>query len=231
MSALLLFLTSTLAAGTGTPPVEPLDPTAHEAIVRAVRARVGAAADVTVVPLEAANVPTMAIADAVLEPGATIGRPVRVVLRAVTDRTGSATLTPVARVTVRLEMSVDHWHTVGVVRRGQRLDAADLRPARHPFAAGPLAGLPDEDDVVGAAVLRDLPADACLTGRTLLPQPAVRAGETVGATVRIGTVEARAEVVAIDAGRVGAIVRVRHPDTRRTLSATVVGRGEVEVQR
>jgi flagella basal body P-ring formation protein FlgA len=159
------------------------------------------------------------------------GRPVRLLLRAAVDRDGRSALLPVARLSARLTVTADHWHTTRAVRRGAYLDAADVRAARHELTGGAFALPPNEAEVVGAAALRDLPADACVTARMVLPQPAVKAGEAVAAIVRLGMVEARAALVAIDGGRIGATVRVRHPETKRTLSATIVGRGQVEVQR
>lgn len=222
-----LLLLSSLASAAVLPDVDPL---AHEAIVRAVRARLGATAEVTVVSTEGASATMAPIEDAVIEPGAVFGRPIRLLLRASVERGGQPTLTPVARVTVQLAVTADHWHTARAIARGGHLAEGDVRPARHVLASGPLAPMPDEDAVVGAAALRDLPVDACVTVRSVLPQPAVKAGDPVAAIVRFGVVEARASLVAIDGGRIGATVRVRHPETKRTMSATVTGRGAVEIQ-
>lgn len=228
MSALLVLLSSLVA---GAPPAGELHPAAREAIVRAVRARLGTTAEVVVLPMDVAGIAPGAIEDAVIEPGATFNGAVRVLLRSTVERRGTPMLRPVARTTVRLAVALDHWHTAHAVTRGTRLGAADLRPVRHVLTSGALALPPQEVEVVGAAVLRDLSADACVTSGVVLPQPAVRAGDRVAAVVRLGHVEARTAVVAVDGGRMGATVRVRHPETKRTFSATVIGRGEVEVQR
>ncbi|MEZ5290618.1 MAG: flagellar basal body P-ring formation chaperone FlgA [Vicinamibacterales bacterium] len=155
----------------------------------------------------------------------------RVLLRAPMPRAGTTALVPVARRTVRLRVQVPHWHTTHAVARGTAVTEGDLTPVRHVLTNGPLDPPPALADLVGGAALRDLAADACVTARAVTPMPAVRAGEEVVAVVRMGGLEVRAALVAIDAGRPGARVRVRHPESKRTLTARVVGRGEVEVER
>jgi hypothetical protein len=79
----LALLLGVCAAAAPAAPVT-LAPATHAAVVAAVRARMGADADVQVVALGAPVPAVAAVSDAVLEPGASIGTPLRVALRAPT---------------------------------------------------------------------------------------------------------------------------------------------------
>jgi flagella basal body P-ring formation protein FlgA len=223
LSAWLLATTLGVHADAGGP--------ARDAIVDAVRARMGADATVVVEPLDVAWTALPLAEDVVFGPGASLGGPVTVLLRASVVRGGAATLAPVARVRVRIQVTADHWHTTRAVPRGTVLAEGDVASARHVIATGAIDRLPSAADVVGAAALRDLPGDACVTARAVRPMPAVRAGDAVAGLVRSAGLEVRAGLVAVDAGRIGGLVRVRHPETKRMLTARVVGRGEVDVVR
>jgi flagellar L-ring protein FlgH len=150
---------------------------ARDAIVDAVRARMGADATVVVEPLDVAWTALPLAEDVVFGPGASLGGPVTVLLRASVVRGGAATLAPVARVRVRIQVTADHWHTTRAVPRGTVLAEGDVASARHVIATGAIDRLPSAADVVGAAALRDLPGDACVTARAVRPMPAVRAGD------------------------------------------------------
>ena len=223
-----LLLLATLAAMP--PDGVALPPSAAAAVVAAVRARVGGEAEVVVERVESLSRLDREIADAVLLPGATIGGPVDVLLRAVVDDGGTARLTPVGRARLRLQVTVTHLHVARTVRRGVRLDDGDLVRARHALPRGALKALPDADWLADGRVLRDLPEGACLTARVVAPSPAVVAGQDVTAVVRDGRVEVRATLVAVDSGAVGDEVRVMHRESRRTLRARVAGRAEVEIR-
>jgi len=224
----LLFLAA-LAAGSP-PAAAALPSSVRDAVVAAVRARIGAAAEVEVeVEAVEAFLPVRGeIVDAVLAPGAVIGGPLGVVLRGRAEGDG-ASFVPVGRATVRIRVTLAHLHSARAVRRGSRLSEADLAEARHALPRGALRALPGRSSLVQGRVVRDLPADACLTAQVVVPVPAVIAGQDVAAVVREGRVEVRARLVAVDSGAIGDMVRVTHPETRRAIRARVTGRAEVEI--
>lgn len=224
----LALLLGAFAAAAPAAPVT-LAPATHAAVVAAVRARMGADADVEVRALAAPVPPFDAATDAVLEPGAALGLPLRVALRAPVDRGGARVLAPVAHVAVTVEVTVDHWHTTRAVARGARLGDGDLMRVRHRLTRGALRPFPVEDEVRDARAVQDLAADACLTTRVVAPTPAVAAGGDVVGIVREGRMEVRAQLVAVDSGRIGDRVRVMHPESRRTFRARVTARAEVEI--
>lgn len=227
MIRLALLLGAFAAAAPAAPAT--LAPATHAAVVAAVRARMGADADVQVQALGLPAPPVDAVTDAVLEPGASLGVPLRVALRAPVDRGGAQVLAAVAHVAVTIEVTVDHWHTARAVRRGARLGDGDLMRVRHRLTRGALRPWPVEDEVREARAVQDLAADACLTTRVVAPTPAVAAGAEVVGVVREGRMEVRAQLVAVDSGRIGDRVRVMHPESRRTFRARVTARAEVEI--
>ena len=200
------------------------------AVVAAVRARMGDEAEVSVEAVRELALPGGMLTDAVPAPGATLGAAARFVLRG----PGAAPADPSRRlpvgyVVVALRVTSAHAHTTKALRRGVALEAADLMPARHAFATGALTRPPSLDDAVHGRVLQDLPADACLTRRVFATVPAVRAGADVVAIVRSGGIEARADLVSVDRGNPGDMVRVTNPRSRRTFRARVVSRDLVEI--
>ena len=203
---------------------------AMRAVVAAVRARMGAGADVLVDAVHEVSLPGGTLTDAIPAPGARLGGAVRFVLR---GPGGTATdpgrMTSLGHATVALRVVIDHAHTARAVRRGLSLAAEDVMPARHVFETGALTPLPSVDDALHGRVLRDLPAGACLTRQAFTATPAVRAGADVVAIVRTGGIEARADLVSVDSGNPGDTVRVTNPESRRTFRARVVSRDLVEI--
>jgi flagella basal body P-ring formation protein FlgA len=116
------------------------------------------------------------------------------------------------------------------LRRGQPLTAADVITAHHVLADGPLRPRPTTDDAVGGRVLRAVPAGACLTGAMLGVAPLVARGARVVAVVRDGPIEVRAEMIAVEHGGRGDVIRVKHPETQREVRARVLDRDLVEIR-
>lgn len=220
----------TLLLALAAPAAVSLPPAVEAAVTTAVRARVGADAEVSITAVERLQLPEGDVIDAVIQPGATIGGPVALVLRGVVVRDGATVVAPVGRVVVRLRIVVTHFHASHAVARGSHLAANDLVEARHALPRGPLKAWPSSDVLDHGRVLQDLAADACLSARVVAPSVAVVAGRDVSAVVREGRVEVRAALVAVDSGGVGSEVRVMHPESRRTMRARVVGRAEVEIR-
>jgi len=219
---LATLFTAALAAPAG------LDEAAMAAITAAVRQRLGDSAEVSVAAISRLEAPAVPPVDAVLDPTAAPGRPSRVVFRAVDPRRSA--LVPVGGATLVLAITVDHLHVARAVPRGATVGAADLAPARHPMARGPLRPYPPAEAIVDGRATRDLAAGACLTAGVVAAQPAVRQGDPVTGVLRLDAVEARAELVAVDSGRIGARIRVMNAESRRTFRARIVSRTLVEIE-
>lgn len=220
----------TLLLALAAPAAVSLPPAVDAAVTTAVRARVGDDAEVSITAVERLQVADGDVIDAVIQPGATIGGSVALVLRGLVVRDGATAIAPVGQVVVRLRIAVTHFHASHAVARGSHLTANDLVEARHALPSGPLKAWPSSDVLDHGRVLQDLAADACLSARVVAPSAAVVAGRDVSAVVREGRVEVRAALVAVDSGAVGSEVRVMHPESRRTMRARVIGRAEVEIR-
>lgn len=202
------------------------DAPVRDAILAAVRARMGADADVAIdhlrVPAASAQGPVQARPD----PGARLGRPMRFALRTATTVGPAVAWTATAEADLRVR--VPHLHTRRVVSRGDTLDEADVAIVSHEVE-GPLRAWPAAEAIGRSRVLRDLGPDACLAPASLAVLPLVSAGEEVRATARVGEVVAEGRLLAADRGDRGAVIRVVNPRSRRTMKARVVGAGTVEV--
>lgn len=229
-SLLFVWLAAAPAVVLAAAPVATHSDEAMRAVVAAVRARMGAGADVLVDAVHEVSLPGGTLTDAVPAPGATLGGAVRFVLRGPGGTASDpARMTPLGHATVALRVVVDHAHTARAVQRGASLAAEDVMPARHVFETGALTPPPSVDAALHGRVLRDLPAGACLTRQAFTATPAVRAGADVVAIVRAGGIEARADLVSVDSGNPGDTVRVTNPGSRRTFRARVVSRDLVEI--
>lgn len=225
MTAALLVV----ALGAAVPDGAALAPAVHAAVVEAVRARMGRDAEVVLSVVGEAPRDVGVVSDAVLEPGAALGVPVRMALRAPVVRGGTTALSAVAHVSVQFAVAVDHWHTTRAVPRGTRITEGDVTRVRHTLTRGAVRRPPADDEVLDARAVQALPEGTCLAARHLAPTAAVTAGAAVEGVVREGGIEVRAGLVAVDSGRIGDRVRVMHPESRRTFRARVVARAQVEI--
>lgn len=205
------------------PAVDTPDQRVREAIVAAVRERMGSAADVSVETLTIEAQTSGGPVRAVPEPGAQLGRVMRFTLRTgdLRARTGSAT--------ALVRVSVHHAHTTRALDRGAVLTEADVIAASHDITGGALRPLPDLSSAAHARTIRPLAADTCITASMVAPLPAVRGGHDVVAVARVGRVEARTIVTASQSGERGSIIRVVNRQSQRPLKARVVAEGLVEI--
>ncbi|NOT24505.1 MAG: flagellar basal body P-ring formation protein FlgA [Acidobacteria bacterium] len=114
------------------------------------------------------------------------------------------------------------------VLRGESIEMRDIEEVRHELD-GPLAPVAGIDDVLGARARRDVSADTILSRSDVVPEPAIKSGESVRAVVRIGGVEVSATAIALQSGARNEVIRLTNPGSRKTLLGRVVRRGEVEV--
>jgi flagella basal body P-ring formation protein FlgA len=226
-NALFLFvsLTAAVAAAADTTGLE-APPSVAAAIGEAAQARLGK--DATVSVWQIAGVRLAADAEALVavpDPSARIGAPARFVLsvqrRGQSIRVGEATAT--------IQVVGPAVRTTRAVNRGERLAAADVAIAPSDWTGRPFRPLPTLEQSIGARATHDLPTSAVLSGADIAAEPLVRAGDTVRAHARIGTVDITASLIAAESGVRGETIRVINRETRRTLRARVVGNAEVEV--
>lgn len=195
--------------------------TPRDAIVAAVRARMGRA--VVAVDVEGLDTTVSPVADLVAQPdpAGRAGRATRFTLGTGAGRQGSAVATVRVRALVaRARVALD---------RGTTLDAGQIVVSEDEVRDLPMAYLPTVEELTGRRVRRSVAAGEVLTLALAEVPPVVQAGDPVTVGVTVGHVRVTAEGIASGSGRVGDIVRVQRPGRRGLLTARVRGRGEVEV--
>jgi flagella basal body P-ring formation protein FlgA len=191
----------------------------HRALVSAVMERMGPGAEVVIGAITPSwDGPFTRVA---IDPSARIGGPV-----AMTIFTGPSAS---VRVSADVKVVVDYVVAGRPVAGGQVLAAADVKAVRGFVAQVPFRRLPTLDQVIGARGLRPLAPGEVIQPGFVAAIPLVRAGQTVTARARIGSVEASLTFIAVDGGASGDIIRIVNPDTKRTLRARIVSTGLVEV--
>jgi flagella basal body P-ring formation protein FlgA len=212
---------ATLAAQTPAVPSPDVEAMRH-AIVDAVGARVGAGADVDV-QISSAVPPSWHgdVSTVLIDPAARLGTPLSVTFLAGPNAS--------LRVLADVRVTADYLRASHTILPGQVLTAADVVAVREVMPAVPLRHLPTAAEVLGAHALRRLVAGDVLQAAFIATPPVVTIGEPVTAIARIGDLEIAARFIAEENGRIGDLIRIVNPDTKRTLRARIIKAGTVEV--
>ncbi len=190
------------------------------AIELAVARRVGVEASVSVSGIET-SVTARPGLQALPEPGARAGQPVRFVLMQGKRRIGVA----VATVTV----TGPHAVASRTIARDEAIADADIAIVDGDWPSVPLTRLPSPDDIVGLKARRNIAAGEALTGMVLDVPPLVRAGAVVTVTATVGAVQATGAATASSSGHRGDIIRVTPKPGGRPVRARITGHAAVEV--
>ena len=217
-------------------PAAAAEPDVRQAIVEAVRAKMGQDAEVRVEELRVqltGGTPGAVLA-ATPETGARLGRPTRFSLawrRATAAgaavRPGSAT--PGGHAVATVSVAVVHVRSARVIARGETCEETDVVEAAGDVGQAPMQHLPRLAETVGTRAIRDIGVDEVVTRTVLAVRQVVQSGDVVAVRADIGPVSARSQGVAVQSGGVGDVIRVVNQASRRSLRARVVGPGEVEV--
>lgn len=196
---------------------------AEDLIRQAIRARLAAeTAEVTLIRLDTAAAADQLYRAVRIDPGAALGRPIRITLVLPNGRT------EIAAVTVRIV--ADQVVALRPIERGQTVQADDVGQRRGDIRGIPLRRLPRIDEVVGGRALREIPAGAVVLPSAVALRRLVEAGDRVTAIARVGDAQVTAELVASDAGDAGDVIRLSNPDSRRAIRGRVLRAGVVEVR-
>ncbi len=193
--------------------------TPAEAIQRAVAQRIGGQVSVEVTSLDTAVAPQRAL-HATPEPGGRAGEPMRFVLMVGRLRRGVAVAT--------VKVVGTYARAARAIGRNETVTADDLQIVSGELPAVGMKRLPDAADVVGLIARRDIAAGEQLTQAVLDVPLAVRSGEAVVLTVKVGTVQVTTRALATSSGHEGEIVRVV-PEGGKALRARITRPGAVEV--
>ncbi len=194
--------------------------TASEAIRASVSLRMGAGASVTVRSTDvAADAP--AFREARPDPAGRIGQPMRFTLLDAGGRPSVAT--------ALVSVVVPHVVVRQPIARGQSVLAGAIEEVRTELTGTPVTRLPTAAEVVGARALRPIARGLIVLPGFVVLRRAVESGDVVSLIARVGEVEVAATCVAIDGGRLGDTIRLRHPNTRTYVRGRVISPGVVEV--
>lgn len=205
------------------------DPLVRDAIVAAVKAKMGAAAAVTVGEMRVRGldmVDGMAVSRMVAVPdiGSRVGGFVRFLLYEDAKQERRA-----GSVDADVRVSAPHVRARRALAHRETIAAADLERVTADVGRMPMEALPDEGALAGAKVSRPIAAGKTVLASMIASAQLVKSGDEVQTVVRIGALEARGAAIAAQGGALGDEIRVVNADSKRALRARVTGDGEVEV--
>jgi flagella basal body P-ring formation protein FlgA len=193
---------------------------AADLIRAAVLDRVGAEADVSLTGLDVPGSTTM-FREARPDPEGRLGKPMRFTL---TTGTGAYVFAVVS-----VHVSVGHAVTRRAIARGATLVADDLDQVSDEVRDAPLRRLPTTAQLIGGRALRPLPSGAIVLPGVVVTRRIVEPGDRVTVLATSGAIEVSAAMIAADGGRIGDVIRVVNPDTRRYLRGRILEDGRIEV--
>jgi flagella basal body P-ring formation protein FlgA len=198
----------------------PVAVTPIDAIEKAVARRLGSEVAVAVTGLET-NVRAQHGLEALLEPGARAGQPVRFVLMAQRKRVGVAVATVL--------VSGPHARAARSIARAEAITAADIDIVNDEWPSVPLQRMPAETDIIGLKARRNIAAGEALTDSVLDVPPLVKSGDVVTITATVGAVQVTGAAVASSSGHRGDVIRVTPKPNGRPVRARITGDSTVEV--
>jgi flagella basal body P-ring formation protein FlgA len=198
----------------------------ERAVRDAVASRMGEEVEVVVESIDAIRLTDGAEAlVATPDVSARTGQAARFTLSARTDRGR----TRVGEATALVKARSDVVRTTHAISRGAVIEAGDVQTLREELTGVAFRLVLVRSTAIGSRTTRELPAGATVGANDIVAEPLVKNGATVRAVVRMGAVEIEADVLAMDAGARGDIIRVTNPASRRVFRARVAGEGRVEV--
>jgi flagella basal body P-ring formation protein FlgA len=198
----------------------PVAVTPIDAIEQALTRRLGTEAAVAVTGLET-SVRAQAGLQALPEPGARAGQPVRFVLMAGRKRVGVAIAT--------ILVSGPHPRAARAIGRDEALADADIEIVNDEWPSVALVRLPEADEIVGLKARRNIAAGEALTSAVLDVPPMVRSGDVVTVTATVGAVQVTGAATASSSGQRGDVIRVTPRPNGRPVRARITGQATVEV--
>jgi flagella basal body P-ring formation protein FlgA len=198
----------------------PMAVTPIDAIEQAIGRRLGGEVAVAVTGLET-NVRAQQGLEALPEPGARAGQPVRFVLMAGRKRVGVAVAT--------VMVSGPHARAARAIARDEAISEADIDIVNDEWPSVPLQRMPAEADIVGLKARRNIAAGEALTGSVLDVPPLVKSGDVVTVTATVGAVQVTGAATASSSGHRGDVIRVTPRPNGRPIRARITGAATVEV--
>jgi flagella basal body P-ring formation protein FlgA len=131
------------------------------------------------------------------------------------------------RVPVQLQLFRTVLVTSHALRRGDGLNLTDVHPEERDITRLGYGYVENLQQVAGRTLSRALPKDTVLSPGALGGRRMVRAGDHVQLVARLGSIEVRADGVALGSGDNGARLRVRNENSGKIVDAMVSAPGVV----
>ncbi|MEI6668813.1 MAG: flagellar basal body P-ring formation chaperone FlgA [Acidobacteriota bacterium] len=224
MAVALLLSTVSVVAQTATAD----EPAVRHALIKAVQARLGVEAEVRLEKVKIVCGPASDLV-AVPEPGSRLGRVVRFALRSASaPKSGDRTAT-IGYALAEVHAAAIHLEVGRVIARGSEVSSGDLAEIDGDLGSALLAPLPVIADAVGTHASRDLQIGEVVTAAMLRVQPLVRSGDVVRTRAIVGRVDVSGRAVAQQSGQRNERIKLINPDSRKSLTGTITGAGEVVI--
>jgi len=203
-------------------------------VVDAVKARVGADAEVIV---ERAQIFTRdraacgspSACQATPDPSARTGRTIRFALSAIRREGSVVRFERIGAIEADVHVNADVTRATAAVRRGEPITPGNIQSVRLSLVNRPLRRLPAPAELSGATALRDIAPGETIAPGMVLVQPAIRTGQRVTAVSKAGGIEVSATLMASESGVSGDIIRMVNPDSRRAMRARILSPTRVEI--
>lgn len=134
------------------------------------------------------------------------------------------------RISARVDVYARVFGVAEPLRRGQRLDVADLVELRLPHTALARDVVLDASMIEGAMLRRTVKPGEPIREAWLQVPPLVNRGDRVRMVAVRGALRLTARGEALGDGARGAFIRVRNLDSRKIVSGRVVAPGEIEME-
>ena len=192
----------------------------EQAIVNAVRARLGEAAEVSVA------IGQVRLIDG--EYDELEARPTRFTLYQTSSNLSGGSVR-VGYAVAEAHAVTEHVRTARPINRGTTLTDDDLVALDGDLGAVLMRPLPTHQSLVGAIASRDLRSGTLVTSTVVALPKLVRARESVVVRVQVGSVIASGHATATENGELGDVISLLNEQSGRRLRGRVVAPGEVEV--
>lgn len=130
-------------------------------------------------------------------------------------------------VTTQANVFVQAVVATQVLERGKTITPAMLERQEVNLGKQRRGVIATVEEVAGLSAKRRIRAQQVLSNDMLVSPWLVRRGDKVAVTARHGEIHAAIEGVALEDGRLGAVVRVKNPGSGKIIDAKVTGTGEV----
>lgn len=116
------------------------------------------------------------------------------------------------------------------LRRGETITADDIVWRQVRSRTGDHIMVNDLDDIIGLTPRRTLVANKPIRRTDITPRIVIRKGDQIQVSLRTGSMTLTTRGIALQAGAVGASIRIRNVNSRKIIEATVTNAGDAVIR-